>query len=69
MFNPDQARAFYDRFGRLMTMTSMDENRPDDYRLHVQYAKKVINNGKTLTMEHLPEGLYEVVAPIFMAGD
>ena len=46
-----------------------DTGRPEDYPLHSEFVDKVMETGKSLTMEHIPEHLYEIVAPIFMAGD
>ena len=60
----------YDRFGRLSAHSYMDNiGRPDDYSLHLRYAMKAIETGNAITMKHLPEHLYEIVAPTFMAGD
>lgn len=60
----------YDRFGRLTAHSFMENTgRPDDFPLHLEYAAKVIETGKTLTMEHIPERLYEIVAPTFLSGD
>jgi len=60
----------YDRFKRLSAKSYMDRSgRPDDYPLHGGFVEKVMETGKTLTMEHYPEKLFEVVAPLFLAGD
>lgn len=60
----------YDRYGRLSTQTHMENTgRPEDYSLHSSYAEKVAETGKDIHMEHIPERIYEVVAPLFMAGD
>jgi PAS domain S-box-containing protein len=60
----------YDRFERLSAHSYMeDTGRPEDYPLHEEFVAKVMETGKALTMEHIPERLYEIVAPIFMAGD
>lgn len=59
----------YDQDGGLSTMSRMDESgRPVDYALHKLYALKAIQTGNPIAMEHIPEDIYEVVAPLYMAG-